>query len=114
MLFLECWHRFCGTSGAWHGCGTQGNDRLNLQQAVKLKFLNVSSGVKPGFPAPGRGCGVYLVLGFSPVFKKPFVAEDESSLVSIKQNAEGMEVLDFDSSEQRLLHLGFWGNSASW
>lgn len=52
--------------------------------------MNVSSGVIPSFPAPQSGCGVYLVLGFSLVFKKSFVAEDELSLMSKKQEAGRM------------------------
>lgn len=43
----------------------------------------------PGFPAPENGRGVDLVLEFSAVFRKSFVAEDESSLMSIKQEAKG-------------------------
>lgn len=62
----------------------------------------------PGFPAPENGHGVNLVLGFSPVFRKSFVAEDESSLMSIKQEAKGTQGLGFDSSGQRQLHLGFF------
>lgn len=52
--------------------------------------MNVSSGVIPTFPAPQSGCGVYLVLGFSLVFKKSFVAKVEFSLLSMKQEAGRM------------------------